>query len=372
MNSSVPTPLDVKLMNMTALVLFVAFAALSVLAAARWIARLPAFDIKAIAVVGQVTHNNAVTLRANVAPRMAGTFFSVDLGRVRAAFEAVPWVRNAVVRRDFPNRLQVLLQEHQAVAYWGGDAESRLINSFGLDYRTLTSRNAALPIAYYLFQRPRVTLLGTSGFEAKNAVAVKQWLVQSLLVGAFAGSSDRTIDKARDTIKASLVTGDDFPIDALFDKLAGSGRISRLDERGIEEVLALEYGKPKTFLALKLIQIATHASGTNFHEDHIIPKAHASQNILQHQGVSASRIKQIKDSVNLIGNIQLLPVDDNLEKSSRPFDEWIETRNEAYREEHLIPNQSKLWKATELPEFVRERNKLIRTALMRVCGLEPI
>jgi cell division protein FtsQ len=118
-------------MNMTALVLFMAFAVLSVVAAARWFARLPAFDIKAIAVVGQVTHNNAVTLRANVAPRMAGTFFSVDLGRVRAAFEAVPWVRSAVVHRDFPNRLQVVLQEHEAVAYWGGDAESRLINSYG-------------------------------------------------------------------------------------------------------------------------------------------------------------------------------------------------------------------------------------------------
>jgi cell division protein FtsA len=50
---------------------------------------------------------------------------------VRAAFEAVPWVRRAVVRREFPNRLRVVLQEHQAVAYWGGDGELRLINSYG-------------------------------------------------------------------------------------------------------------------------------------------------------------------------------------------------------------------------------------------------
>lgn len=131
MNSTVSTPLDVKLMNMTALVLFLAFAVLSAVTASRWIARLPAFDIAGITVVGEVTHNNALTLRANVAPRMSGTFFSVDLGRVRSAFESLPWVRSAVVHRDFPNRLQVVLQEHQAVAYWGGDAESRLINSFG-------------------------------------------------------------------------------------------------------------------------------------------------------------------------------------------------------------------------------------------------
>ena len=40
-------------------------------------------------------------------------------------------MRQAVVRRDFPNRLRVQLQEHRAVAYWGPDGESRLVNSFG-------------------------------------------------------------------------------------------------------------------------------------------------------------------------------------------------------------------------------------------------
>ncbi|MDO8283445.1 MAG: cell division protein FtsQ/DivIB [Rhodoferax sp.] len=131
MNHAVAAPADVKLMNMTASVLFMAFVVLGVLATVRWVVRLPVFDVKGITVTGDVTHNNAVTLRANVAPRLVGTFFSMDLPRVRAAFEAVPWVRHAVVRRQFPNRLQVVLQEHRAVAYWGSDNELRLINSFG-------------------------------------------------------------------------------------------------------------------------------------------------------------------------------------------------------------------------------------------------
>jgi cell division protein FtsQ len=130
MNAVAP-PLDVKLMNMTAAVLFMAVLVLVGVAAARWAAHLSIFDIKGILVSGDITHNNAVTLRANVAPRMSGTFFSVDLPRVRSAFEAVPWVRHATVRREFPNRLQVVLQEHQAAAYWGSEGESRLINSYG-------------------------------------------------------------------------------------------------------------------------------------------------------------------------------------------------------------------------------------------------
>lgn len=131
MNAPMPHPVDVRLMNLATGALVLAFVVLGAVTAARWASRLSLFDLQGIAVTGDVTHNNALTLRANVAPRLSGTFFSVDLAKVRAAFESVPWVRHAVVRREFPNRLWVALQEHQAVGYWGDEGELRLINSFG-------------------------------------------------------------------------------------------------------------------------------------------------------------------------------------------------------------------------------------------------
>ena len=131
MNSAVAMPVDVKLMNMTTAVLLIGLVVGSAWAMARWAVRLPAFDIKGISVSGDVSHNNNMTLRANVAQRLQGTFFTVELARVKEAFEAVPWVRRAVVRRVFPDRLQVVLQEHQAVAYWGAEGELRMINSYG-------------------------------------------------------------------------------------------------------------------------------------------------------------------------------------------------------------------------------------------------
>jgi cell division protein FtsQ len=124
-------PVDVKLMNIAATVLFGASALLLVAALGWWGLRHPLFAIGAIVVEGDVSHNSAATLRANVAPRLAGNFFTVDLQKAREAFEAVPWVRQAVVRRQFPNKLRVQLQEHQAEAWWGAEAESRLVNSFG-------------------------------------------------------------------------------------------------------------------------------------------------------------------------------------------------------------------------------------------------
>jgi cell division protein FtsQ len=131
MNMKVATPVDVKLMNFAVTVLVLVFVALCAVASVRVVSRASQFDIRGITVTGDTRHNNSITLRANVAPRIAGTFFTVDLARVRAAFEAAPWVRKAVVHREFPNRLRISLQEHQPVALWGGDGDARLVNSFG-------------------------------------------------------------------------------------------------------------------------------------------------------------------------------------------------------------------------------------------------
>ena len=131
MNTVANKPLDIRLMNLSAMALLAVFAVMVVVAGIRSLARWSAFDLQQIVVTGDSRHSNSATLRANVAPRISGTFFSVDLSRVRAAFEAVPWVRKAVVRREFPNRLHVILQEHEPVGLWGGDGDTRLINSFG-------------------------------------------------------------------------------------------------------------------------------------------------------------------------------------------------------------------------------------------------
>lgn len=131
MNSALPSPLDVRLMNLTASVVFVACTVLVLAAGTWWALRHPAFAIGRIVVQGELVHNNAVTLRANVAPQLVGNFFTIQLGAARAAFEQVPWVRSAQVRREFPRTLHVVLQEHHAVAHWGAEADTTLVNSSG-------------------------------------------------------------------------------------------------------------------------------------------------------------------------------------------------------------------------------------------------
>lgn len=124
-----PLPLDIKFMNAFTVALGWVFACMLLALAGAWLLRQP--TLHAIGVQGELTHTNAVTLRANVAPKLEGNFLTVDLQATRAAFEAVPWVRRAVVKREFPNRLKVVLYEHQAIALWGTENDARLVNSFG-------------------------------------------------------------------------------------------------------------------------------------------------------------------------------------------------------------------------------------------------
>jgi cell division protein FtsQ len=125
-------PVDVRLMNAIAGVVF-ALALVSLVAAGlAWAARRPQFQFGDVRLEGDLQRNSVTTVRANAMPHLAGNFFTMDLGKTRAAFEQVPWVRRAVVRRVWPNRLVVALEEHQPVALWEGDESSdKMVNSHG-------------------------------------------------------------------------------------------------------------------------------------------------------------------------------------------------------------------------------------------------
>ena len=131
---ALPLPGDVRLMNtVTALVITGSLLAL-LAAGVMWVTRAHTFDITAIELEGDLTRSQVPALRMHALPGLTGNFFGIDLDRARAAFETVPWVRRAIVRRVWPDRLVVWLEEHEAAALWEGGEGSgglRLVNTFG-------------------------------------------------------------------------------------------------------------------------------------------------------------------------------------------------------------------------------------------------
>ncbi len=130
-NPTLPAlPFDVRLAQVGAKVLLTLLAVALVAAAAAWLVRLPAFELRGITVEGDLEHNSPLTMRAIVAPKLTGSFLSLDLARARDAFESVPWVRRATVRRVWPDRLAVHHEEHRVAALWNPDTDDEaLINT---------------------------------------------------------------------------------------------------------------------------------------------------------------------------------------------------------------------------------------------------
>lgn len=126
-----PPAWDVRAMNAAASCLY-ALAALAIAGALlAWLARLPYFDIETIELSGELARSSTGAIRAHAAPKLAGNFFTLDLDRTQAAFEAVPWVRRAAVQRVWPDRLRVTLEEHRPAAWWLEEGQDRLVNQQG-------------------------------------------------------------------------------------------------------------------------------------------------------------------------------------------------------------------------------------------------
>src|ERR1700722_3028762 len=65
------------------------------------------------------------------------------------------------------------------------EATFRLINRFGINGENLTSVNALLPIAYYIYRLGRGSLDGSTPFESTNTNRIHLWLLGSLLNTVF-------------------------------------------------------------------------------------------------------------------------------------------------------------------------------------------
>ena len=117
-----------SLLNRMASGLFAVAVLLVVAGIAVWAAGLPAFALREVRIASELRHVTREQVEEVVRRELKGSFFTVDLAAVRSAFERLPWVRHASVRRQWPARLEVALEEHSPFARWGAD---RLVNSQG-------------------------------------------------------------------------------------------------------------------------------------------------------------------------------------------------------------------------------------------------
>lgn len=117
-----------RALNIAAAILYVLAVCIASLVIARMLWLSPLFPVREVTVIGQHAHADREALETAVDGRVNGNFFSAEMDEIRAGMEALPWVRRASVRRIWPDRVEVRLEEHVAFARWG---DLGLVNIYG-------------------------------------------------------------------------------------------------------------------------------------------------------------------------------------------------------------------------------------------------
>lgn len=203
-----------------------------------------------------------------------------------------------------------------------------LLSDFGLSGGALTADSVLIPVAYYVHQRK----LGHSYRESPNTredrEALRSWVLRSLIVRGIWGSGlDTLLRDLREVIKTQGSTS--FPLAAVEKAMALRGKSLAVTDALIEDVLALEYGKARTFAVLAVL--FPHVDTRNlFHVDHVFPAARFDKKVLAAltdvDGTPKFSAEQIAELIELrdkLPNLELLPGLENIGKSDQAPDDWL-------------------------------------------------
>jgi hypothetical protein len=232
-------------------------------------------------------------------------------------------------------------------------------NAFGIDEKTLTSANALIPVAFYLYQQPTLTLRGESAVEVANATRVRVWLLSALLNRVFGGSSDSMLTRLREALQTYYRPNGDFPLAGLDEAVRAAGRLSASSQDTVENVLNTPYGDDTCFLALSLLYDDRNWGTMDYSIDHLFAQEEFKKRTVP------DHIKELRDD---FGNLALVIGSENSGKKNQALDEWLGTRSPEYLKRHSIPDDKLLWHMERYEDFLIERRKLLRERIQQVLS----
>jgi cell division protein FtsQ len=119
---------DARALNAMALSLAGVALAFLLWGAIVWLVRQPVFAFRDVVVTTPLARASGAHLESIVREELAGTFFTLDLERARRALAQVPWVRDVALRRQWPHRLEIAVEEQSPFARWN---DAGLVNTNG-------------------------------------------------------------------------------------------------------------------------------------------------------------------------------------------------------------------------------------------------
>jgi len=215
-----------------------------------------------------------------------------------------------------------------------------LIKSFGFTDFTLTSKNAVIPIIYYLYHKGIYRDFSNKVEFKEDRANIKKWLHIVLIKRLFGGTSDNVLSQMRRTftdnvletkIKPEIVK---FPNESIFKHIR---KDTSVGEEFLEEILYTQKDNQYAFSILSLLYPHLDYKNNNFHKDHTHP-ASTFDNLS-----AENKEKYGWHTFNSIYNLQMLDANENMSKNDLNLIDWVnketnETNRTQFLNSHLIPD----------------------------------
>lgn len=245
-----------------------------------------------------------------------------------------------------------------------------LLEQLGFNDSLLRAKNAAIPIAYYIYKNNLASSIVKTTYNKQDRQQIAKWLSMSLLKGLFGGQSDGILKSLRDIIKAS--TSSTFPMDAIVDSFRSNiDKNYTFNDDVIASLLEEEYGSTACGLTLMLLYpdvVLQH--GKAIAEDHLHPKTVFETNQkLQSLGLSPSKQTFYTDrkNYNSVANLQLLEESKNKSKSDLPLSVWV--ADNAVQLADLYVDSNISLDIMEFEDFIANRKANLAKKLKEVLDL---
>lgn len=245
----------------------------------------------------------------------------------------------------------------------------RLVRRFGVNAQSLTSKNAVIPICYYLYKKK---VGNQSLFKTINNLSrhieerdlISRWFYMALLKGVFGGQADTILTNMRTELDNHISEGF-FPLKQIVDRFTATTKDLRFDDKYIESLLDTEHGEGRCRALLHLLFPEMNPTEV-FHIDHLHPRSHFSKKHLDKCGYLLNDPEKMAFYANprhwnSIANLHLLNDSQNMSKTARPLEHWIKDTN--IKPESLLVEGVDL-SFEKFPEFFAKRRAALKQRLM--------
>lgn len=249
----------------------------------------------------------------------------------------------------------------------------KLVSRFGFNRETLTSHNTLIPIAYYLLKiNAEDSFIHQTKYEEQRE-NIRLWLLRVLLKRTFSGTPDNLYPQLRKLINEA---GDRFPLQEIIEAFKGTPKSILFSEDDINTLCELEYGSKFSFAALALTYPEFNLNYT-FHMDHIFPRKDFYEKRLKKKGITEEDIEFYLNNFNYLPNIQILEGNENKQKSSSDFNQWLnanyssESSKASFLTIHHIPQDISL-ELSNFRDFTTTRTELLKIKFREILGLKEV